>query len=414
MRFRRLCQVCQSVPLESHTESLQYALCPGRKTLANSSTDSQPAADIAAVNPISLVSLPDTKMSDCHPSSQQKYQPTKLKYDHNHQINLQHECMNDNVNDQIPAHSFTYDAFRRDPCRCEDSVWLCNDCGRTIHTGTVMYHRGWLWRKRYSDYLGGRNSGVGEGSEGVRCGREMYCLDAKEVEHVIEWNDRGEKGSDSTSPAAGTSAASAPGADTDAGIGQATSIIINGTNIGNGNETGIENNNDNSNSLNGPAVAGGDGGSGITISDYIEVNRNGLESNSTASTDLNNHISNHSQIHSHASSNSVHFVTGAMESAGLGANSNKTSGADTKVRNRHEPSYYAREVEGIGGVVRRTTSHRERVGAVVPEYEGERQTGHFLEAERLGELRSWCSWCFRVVPSKEDGEGMKGRCTRRS
>lgn len=238
-----------------------------------------------------------------------------------------------------------------------------------------MYKRGWLWRKRYSDYLGGQKSGIGEGSEGVHCGREMYCLDAKEVEHVIEWNDRS-RGSNNSGTASGGSEDTA----------------LNGN--ANANANAIDNH---TSIMNGPAVAGE---SSVTTSDYIEVGGTGNTGTGSTSDDIsnsNNIIDHHHHHHHnhHHTNNSNNTITNIITSID----------ATPRPRPRHkEPSYLAREVEGIGGVVRRTTSHRERIGAIVPEYEGERATGRYLEAEREGVVRSWCSWCFRVVPGIDENE----------
>jgi hypothetical protein len=46
-----------------------------------------------------------------------------------------------------------------------------------------MYVRAWSWRTRHSHYLGGIGTGIGEGNEGVGCGRASACLGARIVEH---------------------------------------------------------------------------------------------------------------------------------------------------------------------------------------------------------------------------------------
>lgn len=46
--------------------------------------------------------------------------------------------------------------------------------------------RGWTWRTRYSTYLGGIGTGIGEGNEGVECGKGDLCLEAREVEKEID------------------------------------------------------------------------------------------------------------------------------------------------------------------------------------------------------------------------------------
>jgi len=65
--------------------------------------------------------------------------------------------------------------------------------------------------------------------------------------------------------------------------------------------------------------------------------------------------------------------------------------------------YERHEVEGIGGVVKKTLVKMVRVGACVPEWEDERGlNGKPLSREIRGDLRSWCGWCWRVVPGKND------------
>ena len=337
--------------------------------------DTRSLAEAAALNPI--VSVSDTFSQNL--ISQRTPDDRSIQFDHGHDHNLrQHK----HQHHQNSNRSFTYDAFRHHPCCCADSVWLCNDCGRTLNSATLMYKRGWLWRKRYSDYLGGQLSGIGEGSEGVHCGREMYCLDAKKVEHVIEWNDRSESSGDGDR-------------------GQAGNTLINGNGIY-----------DHTSTMSGPAVAGGDaGGSNVTTSDYIEVGGSGSSgsssggggssSNSSSTCNITNTIDhNHSNHHHHMINPHINIDTREA----INASASVSGRPRPRPRPRHEPSYYAREVEGIGGVVRRTTSHRERIGAIVPEYEGERATGQYLKAEREGAVRSWCSWCFRVVPGRHEEE----------
>ncbi|KAJ9619802.1 hypothetical protein H2203_008072 [Taxawa tesnikishii (nom. ined.)] len=82
--------------------------------------------------------------------------------------------------------TFTYTAFARSPCTCADNVWICQPCGQSLRTDDVTYLRGWTWRTRYSTYLGGLGTGIGEGNEGVQCGRLHDCLAAKEVEKEID------------------------------------------------------------------------------------------------------------------------------------------------------------------------------------------------------------------------------------
>lgn len=78
--------------------------------------------------------------------------------------------------------SFTAPAFLRTPCTCEDAVWLCHQCGHTLRGSDTTYRRVWVWRTRYSTYLGGLGTGIGEGCQGVKCGRGEDCLAGQEIE----------------------------------------------------------------------------------------------------------------------------------------------------------------------------------------------------------------------------------------
>ncbi|KAF9729548.1 hypothetical protein PMIN06_009714 [Paraphaeosphaeria minitans] len=72
-------------------------------------------------------------------------------------------------------------------------------------------------------------------------------------------------------------------------------------------------------------------------------------------------------------------------------------------------SYYAQEVEGIGGVVKRKLKKQVRVGECVKVYDDERDKSiRWLERELSGCLRSWCSWCERVVLGDEDRAEARG------
>jgi len=66
------------------------------------------------------------------------------------------------------------------------------------------------------------------------------------------------------------------------------------------------------------------------------------------------------------------------------------------------PGYARHEIEGIGGVVKRKLVRMVKVGACVPEFGDEKEMGKFLVRERDGKSRSWCGWCWRVVPSAKD------------
>lgn len=71
------------------------------------------------------------------------------------------------------------------------------------------------------------------------------------------------------------------------------------------------------------------------------------------------------------------------------------------------PGYERHEIEGIGGVVKKKLVRMVRVGACVPEFEDERQIGRFLVREVDGRARSWCGWCWRVVPGAKDRERLR-------
>ncbi|KAJ9486044.1 hypothetical protein VN97_g7307 [Penicillium thymicola] len=95
-------------------------------------------------------------------------------------------------------------AFARNPCNCEEAVWLCTQCGMTLRSNDTTYRRVWAWRTRYSTYLGGGlGTGIGEGSQGVKCGRGENCLAAQEIELEVdcEADERSGSGSDTSSAA---------------------------------------------------------------------------------------------------------------------------------------------------------------------------------------------------------------------
>jgi len=69
------------------------------------------------------------------------------------------------------------------------------------------------------------------------------------------------------------------------------------------------------------------------------------------------------------------------------------------------PSYHAQEIEGIGGLVKMKLKKQVSVGECVKVYEDERDKSiRWLEREVEGKLRSWCSWCERVVVGERDRE----------
>jgi hypothetical protein len=66
-------------------------------------------------------------------------------------------------------------------------------------------------------------------------------------------------------------------------------------------------------------------------------------------------------------------------------------------------SYYAQEIEGIGGTFKMKAKRQVRVGECVKIHEDERDRSiQYLGREVAGKLRSWCSWCERVVLGEKD------------
>lgn len=82
--------------------------------------------------------------------------------------------------------AFTTPAFTRGPCRCSEYVYLCQWCGYVLASADTTYKRVWTWRTRYSTYLGGFGTGIGEGNEGVKCTRAARCLGAQDIEVEID------------------------------------------------------------------------------------------------------------------------------------------------------------------------------------------------------------------------------------
>ena len=66
------------------------------------------------------------------------------------------------------------------------------------------------------------------------------------------------------------------------------------------------------------------------------------------------------------------------------------------------PGYARHEIEGIGGVVKKKLVRMVKVGACVPEWGDEKKMGKSLVREQDGRARSWCGWCWRVVPGVKD------------
>ncbi|OLN93038.1 hypothetical protein CCHL11_07491 [Colletotrichum chlorophyti] len=66
------------------------------------------------------------------------------------------------------------------------------------------------------------------------------------------------------------------------------------------------------------------------------------------------------------------------------------------------PGYERHEIEGIGGVVKTKLVRMVRVGACVPEWDDEKSHHSILGREVRGVRRSWCGWCYRVIPGEGD------------
>jgi hypothetical protein len=82
------------------------------------------------------------------------------------------------------------------------------------------------------------------------------------------------------------------------------------------------------------------------------------------------------------------------------------SGAASLSHGQMGPGYARHEIEGIGGVVKRKLVRMVKVGAGVPEFGDEKEIGKFLVREVEGRARSWCGWCWRVIPGLEDNSDL--------
>lgn len=184
----------------------------------------------------------------------------------------------------------------RDTCTCQDVLWLCNQCGQKLRRNDTTYRRVWTWRTRYSTYLGGLGTGIGEGCQGVKCGRGESCLAGQEIE--------------------------------------------------------------------------------------LEVECEADESMSHSPPEYGYHFGHRFEQAHHGSHNHSH---------------ERWEDPDEK-----EPGYLRQEIIGIGGRVKQRAKKRIMVGACVVEHEDERETGDYLTREEEGTHRSWCGWCWRVIPAKHE------------
>ncbi|OJD23378.1 hypothetical protein ACJ73_05268 [Blastomyces percursus] len=199
---------------------------------------------------------------------------------------------------QIRIRTFANNTFGSKACHCEESFWLCQPCGQILSSDDTTYQRVWTWRKRYNPYLsGGLRTGMGEGWQGVKCGRGERCLAAEEIE--------------------------------------------------------------------------------------IEVDCDGDD----WMPDDSEHHYHHRLGSNNGGYDNRHFPP--QHGDGHGG----------------EPGYLRQEIEGVGGVVKQKVKKRVRVGACVEEHEDEKGSESYLMREYLGDVRSWCAWCERVVLSVKEGEG---------
>lgn len=64
--------------------------------------------------------------------------------------------------------------------------------------------------------------------------------------------------------------------------------------------------------------------------------------------------------------------------------------------------YNVHEYKGAGGRVTNKTVVGIRVGRSVPEWHDEKASRRILGREVDGLVRSWCGWCWRVIPGREE------------
>ncbi|RYP11621.1 hypothetical protein DL765_007669 [Monosporascus sp. GIB2] len=246
------------------------------------------------------------------------------------------------------------DTFRY---RARAGNWYYMEDGRGDYSGksgscardmVAECRRIWKWRSQYGDVIGGVGTGIGEGDRGVICGRGEACSAAREREQET---------------------------DCDAEDAREVDLLNNG-----------------------PSTP--------------------PPSWSYAASVSSNH-SNPQSSRSHtpeagASSNAGSSSSNSSSSSGGGAHSwlPPLSGSPDFRRtptpaSQQRPGYARHEIEGIGGVVKTKLVRIVRVGACVPEWEDERHSGQVLGREVSGRARSWCGWCWRVIPGKKDYEASK-------
>jgi hypothetical protein len=70
------------------------------------------------------------------------------------------------------------------------------------------------------------------------------------------------------------------------------------------------------------------------------------------------------------------------------------------------PGYARHQVEGIGGRMTNKLVKMVRVGQCVPQWEDENRYHRIMAREVEGRARSWCGWCWRVIPGAKDLKGV--------
>lgn len=69
----------------------------------------------------------------------------------------------------------------REACICSsEGVYVCKSCP-SKSADDINYLRVWTWRTRYHSLGFGLGTGIGEGNEGVKCGRGERCLAARDI-----------------------------------------------------------------------------------------------------------------------------------------------------------------------------------------------------------------------------------------
>ncbi|POS85850.1 hypothetical protein EPUL_001540 [Erysiphe pulchra] len=75
----------------------------------------------------------------------------------------------------------------------------------------------------------------------------------------------------------------------------------------------------------------------------------------------------------------------------------------TRFADKLRPGYNRHEIEGIGGVMKNKLVKMVKVGECVSGSEKDgKDDDNILALEIQGELRSWCSWCHKVIPANDE------------